>query len=329
MRSFTNRTNLIPLIAALSFFALWYAAYVFLTFERTANAGTGDNISGFAWEGNWIDDNGNGVVDVGEVGGIGWISFNCTNTGSCLTSDYGVRVDESQRFSGGTGSLSGYAWAGNEDTTAAPPTTTFEWLSFNASDVSSCPGGQPPQINWSTGQVSGWARFLSGGTAAAGGWDGCVSLRGTATNGSSYGVSINLSTGSLAGYAWGGGDVVGWIRFDSGASGVRFDSTLPAAGACGPAAGVPSATAPSSGLCSAGVGTTPTNIGTPPTTPNQWGWTCNGASTPASCTAPFPQCSDGIDNDGDGGIDFGGANPDPGCNSTSDNVERNFQFREF
>ena len=38
-------------------------------------------------------------------------------------------------------------------------------------------------------------------------------------------------------------------------------------------------------------------------------------------TSPTSACSDGADNDGDGKVDFGGANPDPGCSSASDNDE--------
>ena len=34
-----------------------------------------------------------------------------------------------------------------------------------------------------------------------------------------------------------------------------------------------------------------------------------------------PACNDGLDNDGDGKIDFGGANPDPGCSDTNDTDE--------
>lgn len=44
--------------------------------------------------------------------------------------------------------------------------------------------------------------------------------------------------------------------------------------------------------------------------------TASGASHARAKTRP--QCSDGIDNDGDGLIDLG---PDPGCTSPSDNTE--------
>jgi hypothetical protein len=37
--------------------------------------------------------------------------------------------------------------------------------------------------------------------------------------------------------------------------------------------------------------------------------------------APVPQCQDGIDNDGDGKIDFGGPNGDPECKSLDDDSE--------
>lgn len=35
------------------------------------------------------------------------------------------------------------------------------------------------------------------------------------------------------------------------------------------------------------------------------------------------QCSDGLDNDTDGKVDFGGTNPDPGCSSATDTDETN------
>jgi len=35
----------------------------------------------------------------------------------------------------------------------------------------------------------------------------------------------------------------------------------------------------------------------------------------------LPECSDLIDNDGDGGIDFVGLNPDPECDSALDDDE--------
>lgn len=47
------------------------------------------------------------------------------------------------------------------------------------------------------------------------------------------------------------------------------------------------------------------------------------ATFPADGGGTPPQCSDTLDNDGDGKIDFGGTNGDPGCSSATDNDERN------
>ncbi len=47
-----------------------------------------------------------------------------------------------------------------------------------------------------------------------GGWDGWISLSGTATDGSSYGPVVNQSkNGLLEGFAW-GSTVIGWVKFD-------------------------------------------------------------------------------------------------------------------
>ena len=50
----------------------------------------------------------------------GWISFNCSNTGTCGTVNYGVSVD-------GSGYFSGYGWAENAG-----------WISFNCSNTGTC-----------------------------------------------------------------------------------------------------------------------------------------------------------------------------------------------
>jgi hypothetical protein len=143
-----------------------------IAFANQAKAGSQDNVSGWAWSEN-----------------IGWISFNCTNQGSCATVDYGVNI-------GSDGILSGYAWSEN-----------IGWISFNQADLSGCPSGTcRAEVDLATGEVSGWARALSYG----GGWDGWIHLRG-----SSYGVSIDFSTSpkEFEGWAW-GGEVIGWISFN-------------------------------------------------------------------------------------------------------------------
>ncbi len=322
----------ITLAVILSVLGGWFILGGGTTQIQTVSAGSTDNLSGYAWSSN-----------------IGWISFNCTNPGEdCGTSNYGVRIDESQRFlPGGIGGLSGWAWSSN-----------IGWISFNRSETGNPPSsdigsgsGPVAQISWTNstnGNITGWARALagcqnvpgvpvgscsgSGAGAASGGWDGWIKLSSTAGE-PSYGVQ--LSGSNFSGYAWGGG-VVGWIKFASTVGepsyGVIFNpiGTPPPLG-CGTANGVPKAPpAPSTNLCSDG--STPAvtnNPAVPPGTPAYWSWTCSNGGTPVSCTAPFPQCSDGIDNDGDGTIDFGGANPDTGCSSATDNTERDFKFKEF
>lgn len=105
----------------------------------TALAGSGDNLSGWAWS---------------ET--IGWVSFNSTNQGG--GANYGVTVASNGR-------LSGYAWSEN-----------IGWITFNQSDLGGCPSGQcRADFNKDTGQVTGWARALANG----GGWDGWISFSGT------------------------------------------------------------------------------------------------------------------------------------------------------
>ncbi len=163
-----------------SFFSLCFlcsAMAVSLLFTaHTTYAGTdntsANDVTGFAWSDN-----------------IGWISFSCTDLGTCGTSQYGVDMDDA------SGVLSGYAWSDN-----------IGWISFNAADVSGCPSGScTPTVN-SDGTVSGWAKALSANSAD--GWDGWISLHG-----SGYGVQYNDSTGFFSNFAW-GSDVVGWISFN-------------------------------------------------------------------------------------------------------------------
>jgi predicted regulator of Ras-like GTPase activity (Roadblock/LC7/MglB family) len=122
--------RLVSVISLLILGALFYFSDYRLDNIR---AGTGDNISGYAWSSN-----------------IGWISFNCTNSSSCGNADYGLRVDNA------TGLFSGYAWSPN-----------IGWVSFSQPDLSGCPS-VPCEARVSGGltgaypkQVTGWAKVLS------------------------------------------------------------------------------------------------------------------------------------------------------------------------
>lgn len=308
----------------------WFMMGGGTTQTQTVSAGSTDNLSGYAWSSN-----------------VGWISFNCTNPGeNCGVSNYGVHIDESQRFSsGGVGGFSGWAWSSN-----------VGWISFNRGETRNPPSddigsgsGPIAQIDWVTGNVTGWARALagcqtipgvpvgscsgSGAGGASGNWDGWIKLRSTVGE-PSYGV--RLSGNNFSGYAW-GGDVVGWIKFASTGGEPSYGVTFNPIGAppplgCGTANGVPASppTGPNSAnLCSDG--STPPVTNNNVASPYSWSWSCPLTSGSASCSAPYTQCSDGVDNDGDGQTD----SADSGCLNASGiydknrNNERNFKFKEF
>lgn len=137
---------------------------------------------------------------------IGHISFSSSNTGAGGGSSYGVSVATTSNL----GFLSGYAWSSN-----------IGWISFGVSDASH----PRVTINSDTGEVTGWARACSGtvsgdclGASRTDGWDGWFRLSGTnhesPTPDGSRGITFNKKTGKFNGYAW-GGDVIGWLTFDS------------------------------------------------------------------------------------------------------------------
>lgn len=162
---------------------------------RTSEAGTGENVYGYAWSSN-----------------IGWIKFNDCETpsegGTCSAPNFGVNLNPV------TYQLSRYAWSNN-----------VGWLRFDAPD----PGGRPrATFDSVSGKLRGWARFCAaaptpatcdggiGPGTGAGGWDGWVSLNcedGGDCVAKPYSVSLS-GCDTFSGYAW-GGDVVGWIKFRS------------------------------------------------------------------------------------------------------------------
>lgn len=155
-------------------------------------------LQGYAWAGFLVP----GPPDYAS--GPGWISF----AGAASNADtYGVY--EGGSSSSNPGALAGYAWSSN-----------YGWISFNPSDITAA-GLTPPTVNVSTGQVTGNAlvcsAFQSGCSGAlnsgTGGWDGRISLSGTATDGSPYGLTQGANCTDWSGYAWGSADV-GWVSAD-------------------------------------------------------------------------------------------------------------------
>ena len=155
-----------------SFLKIIFALIFFLS-PFVVSAGAEHNMSGWAWSSN-----------------IGWISFNCTDDNSCVTSNYGVNKNTDN-------TLTGYAWSSN-----------IGWIQFGG--LSGFPTGDGTQaknaeIEGSSHNLKGWAKAIS---ADNNGWDGWISL-----SGSQYSVDFSDSNSKFTGYAW-GSSVVGWISFN-------------------------------------------------------------------------------------------------------------------
>ena len=167
---------------------LFYTLLLAILFviPSTTHAGVSDNVSGFAWSEN-----------------IGWVSFNCTDLGSCGSVDYGVNAR-------GDSFLEGYAWSDN-----------IGWISFNHSETGAPPGdydysgsGFIAQLDTATNELRGWARALASMDDPLDGWDGWIKLfKHPSDSGADYGVTYNDVTGEFENWAW-GSDVVGWLSFN-------------------------------------------------------------------------------------------------------------------
>lgn len=175
-------------------------AILFFVFT-TPSYGAPQELSGWGWSSN-----------------IGWVSFSKQSVTSPSGPQFGVSLDDT------SGDITGYAWS-----------DSVGWLSFNPSDLAPCTllpedqgSKQARVLNMAGGgtrEVVGWARFLTGNTAQAGGWDGCVHLSSGSVGNHPTGVSdgsrgvtlIEIPDGTgtkdmFVGFAW-GGEVVGWLDF--------------------------------------------------------------------------------------------------------------------
>ena len=115
---------------------------------------------------------------------IGWISFNCSNNNSCAVVDYSVKINEAN------GKFSGYAWSEN-----------LGWIDFSPNPSYPAQPNKSAELDFSTGQTSGWARIVSLKDYSDSGW--------IKMSGSNYGVVLN--SGIFDGFAW--SDEIGWIDF--------------------------------------------------------------------------------------------------------------------
>ncbi|MFT5849565.1 MAG: hypothetical protein ACI9H6_000374 [Patiriisocius sp.] len=172
----TLRTLFIALLVC-SFF---FSSYLTQAAHAQSFASSDDvELAGWAWSAN-----------------VGWISLNCSNTGSCGSSNHHVQIN-----GGSTKTATGYAWSAN-----------VGWIQLGG--LSGFPSGGEYGGNARVGgiggawQLEGWARALAHGD----GWDGWISLSGTSP---AYAVSFgNSGNMDSSAYAW-GDDVVGWVNFDA------------------------------------------------------------------------------------------------------------------
>ena len=185
------------------------------------SAGTGESGSGWSWGGTEDDTIGGliGSIDGNETG-AGWISMNSLNCDSdengitdignypncpvgLAVSSYGVNIPA------GDGNVTGMAWSSN-----------LGWIDFDSSlcnsqyvAISCVPPSGSAGVVRSGNNLNGWVRIVSIAEATvsgnSGGWEGWISMSGTAQDSSPYGVTI--SGNSLSGYAW--SDELGWVDF--------------------------------------------------------------------------------------------------------------------
>jgi hypothetical protein len=164
----------------------------FFIFRGSVNYGladASDNVRGWAWSST-----------------VGWVSFNCLDSGSCASSDYGVNIDlPSMNFSG-------YAWSSG-----------VGWISFQsngAPDYSfnvNCPGTCNNSVNCTAcfnpddGLVWGWAHIVSMG---ANGW---IKLRDSANLWPGTELDLASASSSWRGWGWNGNDDgtgIGWVNYN-------------------------------------------------------------------------------------------------------------------
>lgn len=141
----------------------------------------GDRMKGYAWS-----------------DGIGWISFNCYNDNSCLTSHYGVNVKQETPTILDIEDLEGFAWS-----------DAVGWVSFDYCHSSGdCIG---PTFNETNGRIYGDAMVLSGLMDDGDGWDGIIKLSDFGDS-SPYGPELQAND-ELEGYSW-GSEVIGWVSYN-------------------------------------------------------------------------------------------------------------------
>lgn len=156
--------------------------------------------------------------------GLGWVSLNDLTDGSPVP--YGANVELAS-----TGAFTGQGWSEFGGWLDFAPGGTFPTGPVTTSSNAKIDPACLTDAGQTTCPVVGWARFLAGGTAQSGGWDGWVSLHGgsKATGTIAYGVTYNKANRTFSGYGW-GDSVAGWIDFSGAQVVVSMSTCTDAAG---------------------------------------------------------------------------------------------------
>ncbi|MBI2450936.1 MAG: hypothetical protein HYV52_01185 [Parcubacteria group bacterium] len=165
------------------------------------------NVTGYGWIG---ADNCDGILScASQTNPLGWISFNCSNTGNCGVVNYGVNVDYA---AAANNTITGKAWIGDD-------TLGFAWLDF---DSILTPGmaadNFPAKYDSASGNIVGWAPIVADTSVIS--W---VHFNSNCAN---YCVHINSdgtigAAGSSNHYAWAGSSSdtdftgLGWIDLNT------------------------------------------------------------------------------------------------------------------
>lgn len=196
------------------------------TAAASHNASAVGAVSGFAWSETigWVsmahtncDTNGDGLSDGAPAG--------CPPAGTPVA-NYAVAVNFPE--TGGDRNATGFAWSSN-----------LGWIDFDPAGPYPAGGGTTAdhaKLAANNTDIVGFARacsvFVSGCSGALkpdgerGGWDGWISMAGTAADASAYGVKVDATRTKLEGKAW-GSDIVGWLDFaPAGFGGVRVIGPL-------------------------------------------------------------------------------------------------------
>ena len=258
------------------------------------SAGSGHNMSGWAWSSN-----------------IGWISFNNTNDGGSV--DYGVNKNTDD-------TLVGYAWSSN-----------IGWIQFgNLAGFPTGGGTRAENANINGSNLEGWVKALS---ADGNGWDGWISLSGSSpsygVNFNSNNFSGYAWGSDVVGWVRFDGVIVGSASLVNGACDVIHYSCL-TGNSRNNVDGASTWTWSCNGING---GTNASCSETKIVVNGGWSvWSaCSGGTQTRTCTNPAPAnggascsgnssqscggtgtCSDGIQNGDETGVDTGGRCGPPG-----------------